>query len=731
MKKGYNFIKYLPDKNIFFNNRWNFFLSSLLSIITGFTVFLYIPPSVLLVIRLLIFFIVILAIFIADIFFLNFIITEFNKTSIKKKVFLPIILLFFGVVLYFIVPINFPYLKLYVNNKIFIYLIFFFIFVTIINFLSLASFYILKISPAKNILKIEFSKNKKLLSFFIYFFIVFFCSFFYLLAYWPAFMSPDSLHQWYEITNFVFDDAHPAFHTLINLIVTRIYLHPATISVFQIIFLSFVFAYGMYSLEKNGANKILLIVFTIIFSIIPTNGFFIITLWKDIPYSISILLLTIVMFKIYSSNGAWLYNYKNSIFFAISLLFASSFRHNGILVILFILPILFIVYFKYARNIILSLLIFFLLLTIIKGPIFDALKVAPPSNFIKSGFFLHKLGAIVKYSKNLTSKEKKEISDIMEIEDLQNSYSPYTVDTLSYNPKLKKDYFYNTDFNKFLSLFLKVSIKNPFIVLNSALKSSSLIWRAKQMSGSYTYTYPIHYNNFPLEFDSKSKIPLFRKITLDLFNNIIVNKNYYWLFIRPSLYIFISIFFVFLSLIKFKKNKILIILLPLVGNFINLFFFTIAQDLRYAYAFFYLFPFLVCVFFIKTKDYEEKINNNLKNINKIIIIITALIILIKIVSFIDVKFNKNIKPVNFTDGVWSNGILKNNNTALFYYTKKNIEKIKNMKKIVLSDKTSRKIKNIKYVDGEIQFIIRWIYVESEGEPIDIKNGYPNYIKFIK
>jgi hypothetical protein len=53
-------------------------------------------------------------------------------------------------------------------------------------------------------------------------------------------------------------------------------------------------------LYKRGIPKYLLLIFILQFSAVPNNGLSVITIWKDIPYGISLLWLTLVLSEIVS-----------------------------------------------------------------------------------------------------------------------------------------------------------------------------------------------------------------------------------------------------------------------------------------------------------------------------------------------------------------------------------------------------------------------------------------------
>ena len=46
----------------------------------------------------------------------------------------------------------------------------------------------------------------------------------YLLAFWPALMTDDSIDQWFQVLTGQLTGHHPPFHTMLNWLVTRLWL---------------------------------------------------------------------------------------------------------------------------------------------------------------------------------------------------------------------------------------------------------------------------------------------------------------------------------------------------------------------------------------------------------------------------------------------------------------------------------------------------------------------------
>ena len=118
----------------------------------------------------------------------------------------------------------------------------------------------------------------------------------YLRVFRPALMSNDSLGQWAQMLSGEYTDIAPAFHTMTNWLMTRIWFSPAAIAWTQLMAMSLVVAWTLKRLRQWGLARGLGLG-----SELARRGScrrrasFTITLWKDIPYTIAFLISAWVM----------------------------------------------------------------------------------------------------------------------------------------------------------------------------------------------------------------------------------------------------------------------------------------------------------------------------------------------------------------------------------------------------------------------------------------------------
>ena len=192
----------------------------------------------------------------------------------------------------------------------------------------------------------------------------------YLLTFWPGMMSTDSNVQWQQVITGIFSDAHPVFHTLFIWLITRLWFTPAAVAIVQILSLSLTTAWGISLLDEQGLPWAAWTLVAL-FALSPANGDMVIILWKDIPYSTSLFLLSLMILKIVFSQGKWLAKRSTWVWLALVSLCVASFRHNGLPIPFLTLPILILVYKKWWKPLVSSLVLFFALYLLIHGPLYN------------------------------------------------------------------------------------------------------------------------------------------------------------------------------------------------------------------------------------------------------------------------------------------------------------------------------------------------------------------------
>jgi hypothetical protein len=403
----------------------------------------------------------------------------------------------------------------------------------------------------------------------------------YLIGFYPGFMSPDSFSQWEQVQTLKLEDWHPVAHTLFNYLITRLWNSPAAISISQIVMLSLIVGYGFYTLEKIGANKYLLYIIAIFFSLYPANGFMAISLWKDIPYSGMLLLLTIICINIVFSNGYWLDKNSNIVLLILTLIGVIFFRHNGILPFACTMLLLLILFKGYRKKMGVLTIALIVLYIFVKGPIYNAMRVIPAQETEAFGIPMQQIAAVVSKNGNITNEQKKFIANVLPLDIWGKHYNRYSSDPLKFN----KDFnarFLTANKLQFLKTWVQICMQNPGITFKAYTDQISLVWRFTNTQGDYTFITELAMQENKFNIKRIETSPKVSNILTYIFRNT-QRLKIKWLFWKPAFELYIILILGTLCSVRVGR-KMLLTMVPVLSNAACFLLATPAQDYRYLYS---------------------------------------------------------------------------------------------------------------------------------------------------
>ena len=191
----------------------------------------------------------------------------------------------------------------------------------------------------------------------------------YLIAFWPGFMNPDAQDQWQQIQTGILYDWHPAFHTITFWLITRFWFSPAAVALAQILFLAILIGLILNRLQQNK-TPFWMLASILILLVLPNYGLAVISLWKDVPYSIAILGFTYFVLLVVESEGEWVRKPISWVGLGVVGALAALYRHNGTPGIFMTLILLCVFYARQRKQLIGALVITLLLVLGVRGPLY-------------------------------------------------------------------------------------------------------------------------------------------------------------------------------------------------------------------------------------------------------------------------------------------------------------------------------------------------------------------------
>jgi hypothetical protein len=405
----------------------------------------------------------------------------------------------------------------------------------------------------------------------------------YLLAFWPGFISADSLNQWGQVLRGEFYNEHPAFHTLTNWLITRVWLSPASVAIVQICFLSVLFGLAMRELACWRVPVWVRITVTALFALSIVNGMMVITLWKDIAFAIAMLGLFIVLLRLVRTGGTWIDSWQGTGSLWLALVCTSLYRHNGVLIPLLTLPLLMWVWRKrYFVRFALVGAIWIVTYFIVIGPLYGLIRVHPMAPFFAMQTQIHQIGAVVNAGVPLTEEQQTFLSQIEPLDYWKTRYDCYSLNTLVYNDKV--NYGFIADHSDQLAqVWWQLVTRYPGVMLQHFSCVTAMVWEVNQPTGRYYSTAWPYVSENDLGLRMESKWPAMQTFLTDLFNNSEKPENV-TLFWRPALYLYISLFCIFVTAVRLRRADIFLVAMPAVSNSIALLALITVQDFRFQYG---------------------------------------------------------------------------------------------------------------------------------------------------
>lgn len=410
----------------------------------------------------------------------------------------------------------------------------------------------------------------------------------YLLTFWPGMMSNDSINQWQQMLSRHYNDWHPVIYTLLLGILSFGGVTPALVALGQIIALSLVVAWGIDFLRQMGINKIVTWLTSILFAVSPACGLSSITLWKDIPYGICLLMVFLIFLKIILTEGRWL-NGKKWLLLGSAAAGVVLFRHNGLPVIIVGMLIMMLVYHNCLKSLAFSLLTTMIIVALIQGPLYSVLKVERIGNQGANHIYLHYISAHVSAGTPLSEEEEAWINQICPLDEW--IYNPCTVSVILMQPHFNNTVLYQNS-QKNVDTFISLTKKAPMVSLRHAFRSSNMIWRIEHR-GCYLYETNLKKETEgnprwiePNQFEIKenSKLPWLVGSLYQIYDRTSKNPVLDALIWRPAFYMYWTILVSIILALRFSRGRYLLISLITELQSGLFLFITFVQDMRYQFG---------------------------------------------------------------------------------------------------------------------------------------------------
>ena len=257
------------------------------------------------------------------------------------------------------------------------------------------------------------------------------------------------------------------------------------LSLIQILISSIIYSYCLVWLRNRRLNRIVWWILAVFYIFCPFLSIIKINIFKDIPYSLVLLLWIPILYDCRESNGQILAQ-KATIIKICILLILSLLRNNGVYVSAFILLCMLICY----RSKIKFFIIFgtVLLLTIVGSIIFE--KHNNIKHLFKEtvGIPLQQMAGVVYYDGKISQEQIDFVNRVIPIEFIKENYNPYSADKLKWGgAPLDNDYL-NDHKQEFLQVWLELLPHNFDIYVKVYLRTTYGFWSLDNSERSQRHT---------------------------------------------------------------------------------------------------------------------------------------------------------------------------------------------------------------------------------------------------
>ena len=412
----------------------------------------------------------------------------------------------------------------------------------------------------------------------------------YLLALWPGVLSPDSMFQWSQVLTGRFDNWHPAFHGMTEWLISLPARTPASVAVAQIVALAGVVGWGLASMRRIGLHVAAAWMISLVFALWPSNGALVVTLWKDIPYAITVLALGVVLLREVDGRYPLLDRISGQALVGLLAALAALFHHAGPVVAVGSLVALALA--RSWRAVLAPTIGALVMFLLVQGPLFDALEVTTRSPPHDDAAVMHHLAAHMTAGTHLEPEQAEFVASNPYLSDT----SWYLCDTVT--PLITRPDFsvarLEEDAAESRRLLLSLFARNPRVDLIHMACSSQLVWKIRRLPGDY------HFGAGFRQLDDGSlstvvdnphglhRDPVIPSLTKPLAETVLATEQpgTAWLWWRAPLMVYALLFGSVVAAVRSGRRRYLLVAMPAGVLALTLVLAAPAQDFRYAYPVF-------------------------------------------------------------------------------------------------------------------------------------------------
>lgn len=320
-------------------------------------------------------------------------------------------------------------------------------------------------------------------------FLVLFASYFAtLLLSFPGTFSTDSYASISILQGELpWSNAHPVFYTLLigpfvalGNAVGNMTVGLFAFSLVQLTLMAAVCSYACAWLKKMGMPLLAVFAALAFFAFNPVIARYATTMWKDVPFAITMLLAILQLFEIAITKGAAIQSPRACIKLALLTLLTCLLRNNGIYAMAAGVVVLIAVWRK-AWKWFMPMVGAIVLAQLISGPFYTSLGIEPSPFRESVGIPIQQISAVVAEGGKMTEEQLEVFSQLVDPKAVAEVYVPYSSNFVKYHESFSDEWL-NAHKKEFLQLYFEVGLKNPAIYTRAWIGATQGYWNMETHS---------------------------------------------------------------------------------------------------------------------------------------------------------------------------------------------------------------------------------------------------------
>ena len=458
---------------------------------------------------------------------------------------------------------------------------------------------------------LKLSEKKWIVLLFILFFLAYLP---YMLYYYPGNILTDSTMQILQgMGDIELTSHHPPIHTAIITLFIKLgkcifgsYNTGAFLyTLVQVSVTALLFSIAIVYMRRKSINTNVRWICFLYWAICPTIAFLSITMYKDIPFALSFLVMTILLIELITNYEKFVKSKLRIIIAVLSVFGVSIFRNNGIFAMVLATPIIMFMIPKKNRKLIGTLMITGMLLCVmVTGPVYSMLNIKKGSPREAYSVIIQQFARVTKYQGDeLEDDEREAIHKYLPIENISELYMTGSADPVKSH---FDDNAYEQDKLTFFKTYFTLLKKYPLQTMEAFLCNNYPYYYPNTLGwGVYTGVEQSVFLDKGVDYGIV-QAPILKISFLDKVNTFVNQKNI------PIVNMFISIGFIFwIALFGFmfciysKRYDIAAVYVPLFCTWLTVLAGPWCGDPRYVYPFFTCLPLILAISFNENVDYKE------------------------------------------------------------------------------------------------------------------------------